>query len=311
MTRRLPHWTQLAALAVFILALGYLAWLGWGLLPGNQEADDGFNGERALSWAQAQCELGPRPAGSEEAVMAGDMIIKQLDDLGWTTRVQKFDYEGVPLRNIVAMTGEDGPLLVIAAHYDTRFRSDRDPDLDKRAEPSPGANDGASGVGALLELARALDRDRLQHQVWLVFLDGEANGGLPGWETGVGAAKLAEAVHPDAFIYLNLVGGENARFPKLPDATDLLQDQLWAVAEKLELAGVFVDDLGPAIDDAHTIFLKAGVPSAAILQPDYPYFRTTEDDCNRLDAASLQNVGALLEFYLEDGRFLTIAPALK
>jgi len=312
MIRRLPSWAHLATLGVFILALGYLAWLGWGLLPGNRQDDRDFNGDRALSWAQAQCDLGPRPVGSEEAVLTGDMIIRQLDDLGWETRIQQFDYADFTLRNIVAMAGdEEGPLLIIATHYDTRLRSDRDPDLNKRNQPSPGANDGASGVGVLLELARSLDRDRLKHRIWLVFLDGEANAGLPGWETGVGAKRLAEAVLPDAFIYLNLVGGEHATYPKLPEATEMMQGQLWTIAKRLSLADVFLDVPGPPVTDAHTIYLEMGVPAVEIIQPDYPYFRTAEDTCEHLEADSLRNVGALLEFYLENARFLDIAPSLK
>ncbi|HID34512.1 MAG TPA: M28 family peptidase [Anaerolineae bacterium] len=312
--RRLPPWPQLATLAVFALSLGYLAWLGWGMLPQNAKDDRGFNGERAMSWAQAQCDIGPRPAGSDAIALTGEMIIKQLEDRGWKTRVQAFEYRGLALRNIVAMAGDAGdgePLLIIATHYDTRQRSDRDPDPDKRTEPTLGANDGASGASVLLELARALDKERLQHQVWLAFLDGEANAGLPDWAMGVGAGKLLEAVQPDAFIYLNLVGGENAHFPRTAPAADLLQEQLWSAAARLRMNDIFVDEKGPAIEDAHAVFLNAGVPSVGILQPDYPYFRTTRDDCKRLDKASLHAVGALLEFYLEDGSFLTVAPALK
>ena len=151
----------------------------------------------------------------------------------------------------------------------------------------------------------------MQHPVWLAFLDGEANAGLPDWERGMGAGKLLEAVQPDAFIYLNLVGGEDAHFPRTTPASDLLQEQLWSVAARLGMDDVFIDEKGPVVDDAHALFLDAGVPSTAILQPDYPYFRTTRDDCKRLDKASLHAVGALLEFYLEEGGFLTVAPALK
>ena len=312
MTHRLPPWSHLVTLGVFLLALGYLAWLGWGLLPGNQDQEDhGFNGERALSWARAQCEIGPRPSGSKEATLVGDMIIQRLEELAWETRVQQFDYQGIPLRNIVAMAGDTGPLMIIATHYDTRLRSDRDRDLDRRDDPTPGANDGASGVSVLLELARAVDQTRLAHRLWLVFLDGEANRGLPEWKTNVGAEQLTEAVLPDAFIYLNLVGGENARFPKSAPATELLQDHLWSEAKKIGLAGVFLDDIGPAVEGAHTVFLNKGVPSVAIVQSNYPYYRTTEDDCKYLSASTFQQVGTLLEFYLEERRFLNIAPTLK
>jgi hypothetical protein len=307
-TRR---WPQIATLVIFLLALGYLAWLGWGMLPQNQTVDNGFNGERALSWAEAQCEIGPRPAGSEEAFMVGEMIIGQMNDLGWDTRVQDFNYQDVALRNIVSMTGEEGPLLVIATHYDTRRYADRDPNLARRQRPTPGGNEGASGVAVLLELARALDRTKLRHRLWLVFLDGEADSGINGWEAGVGARELTKAVDPDAVIYLHLVGGKEARFPKLADATDLLQDQLWSEAERIELSRRFPDIEEEAEEDARTAFLQEGIPTAAITQPDYPYFRTTDDDCRKLDPTTMQDVGRLLEYYLEAARFLNVASTLN
>jgi hypothetical protein len=85
----------------------------------------------------------------------------------------------------------DGP-LVLATHYDTRPRADRDPvDPDS---PVPGANDGASGVAVLLELARVLPERLTDQEVWLVFFDGEDSGGLDGWEqAAVPAATVAQA----------------------------------------------------------------------------------------------------------------------
>ncbi len=304
-------WAQWATLATLFFALGYLAWLGWGLLPRNHHTERTFNGERALTWAQAQCDLGPRPAGSPEAFQTGDLIVRQLEDQGWKVRAQAFDHDSVQLRNIVGMKGEGSPVLALVTHYDTRLRADADPDPQKRDQPTLGANDGASGVSILLELARSLDFGRVEHPVWLVFLDGEANVGLPGWETGLGAQAFAQAVHPKAIIYLNLVGAAQARFPRSPDATPLLQKQLWRLARTLEMDTVFPDDTGPQVQDAHTLFLAQEIPTAEILQPDYPYLRTTEDTCKHLDPATLEAVGTLLESYLETGRFLTIAPALK
>ncbi len=305
------HWAQWATLATLFLALGYLAWLGWGLLPRNHHEERAFNGERAMTWAQAQCDLGPRPAGSPEAFQTGDLIVRQLEAQGWKVRAQTFDHDSAQLRNLVGMKGEGSPVLALVTHYDTRMQADADSDPQKRDQPTLGANDGASGVSILLELARSLDFGRIEHPVWLVFLDGEANAGLPGWEAGLGAQALAQAVHPKAIIYLNLVGAANARFPRSPDATSLLQNQLWRLARTLEMDTVFLDDTGPLVQDAHTLFLEQKIPTAEILQPDYPYLHTTQDTCDQLDAATLQSVGRLLEAYVEGGRFLTLAPALR
>jgi len=305
MRGRLSNWPQLATLFVLALALGYLAWLGWGLMPGNQpQEQDGFDGDRALALANDQCEIGPRPAGSSAAWATGDMILEELKRLGWQTAVEEYTAGDIQLRNVAGLAGEEGPLLVIATHYDTSHISDAKGDLPM------GANDGASGTAVLLELARALDTTRLQHRVWLLFLDGEADPNQPGWEKLSGARQFTDGRQPDAVIYLNLVGAADARFPKSPDATDLLQTQLWKIASKLGYKQ-FVPDIGPKVLDAHSVFLGADIPTAEIIQPDYPYAASTEDTCDRLDAGTLAAVGVLLESYLENGSFLTIEPSLR
>ena len=309
---RLQRWPQIATLFALSLALGYLAWLGWGLLPSQQVApQDGFDGERALALAQDQCDIGPRPAGSPEDWRTADMILEQLQRQGWETAAEEYAVGSKQLRNVAGMAGSEGPLLVIATHYDTRSRSDRDSDPARRTQPTLGANDGASGVATLLELARALDTSRLQLRVWLLFLDGEADAGLAAWDESSGARHFIEGRHPSAVIYLNMVGATDAQFATVPDATDLLQTQLWRLAKRLGYEDRFIAGPGPIIEDAHTVFLRAGIPTAEIIQSDYPYARTTEDDCDKLDAGTLKDVGALLESYLENNDFLTIAPSLQ
>jgi len=309
--RRLQRWPQLATLLVLALALGYLAWLGWGLLPRTAPVNAGFDGDRALSLAQTQCEAGPRPAGSPENWRMGDDIAEELQRQGWKTAVEEYTAGAMQLRNIAGLAGASGPLLVIAVHYDTRSVADADTDPERRKQPAPGANDGISGVATLLELARALDVSHLRHRVWLVFLDGEADAGLPVWEAASGARDFVKGRQPDAVIYLNMAGAANARFPQAPDANDLLGTQLWKQAAKLGHEDLFPPETGPAIEDAHTIFVEAGIPTVEIIQPDYPYARTSEDRCDKLDAATLKAVGVLLESYLENNDFLTIAPSLK
>jgi len=309
---RLPRWPQLATLLVLALALGYLAWLGWGLAPSSAPAAKaGFDGDRALTIAEDLCAMGPRPAGSPQGWKTGAYILQQLQTMGLKTSHVDFTAGSAQLRNIAAMLGDSGPLLVVATHYDTRLVADLDPDPAKRQLPSPGANDGASGVAVLLELARTLDASQLQHRVWLVFLDGEANAGVPDWEGQLGSKYFLDGRHPAGAIYLNMVGAADARFPQAPDANELLQTQLWKLAAKLGHDDIFITEMGPSIADAHAVFLQAGIPTAEIIQPDYPYARTSEDACDKLDAATLKAVGVLLESYIENNDFLTIAPSLK
>ena len=304
------HWSQVATLAILALALGYLAWLGWGLLPGVNPQRRGFDGDRALRLAKMLCDIGPRPAGSAADWSGGDAIRQELERLGWKTSAAEYMVDSKQLRNIVGMAGQSGPLLVLATHYDTRSLADADPDPARRQQPSPGANNGASGAAVLLELARALDASRLQHRVWLLFLDGEADAGLPDWPASSGARNFLAGRHGAAVIYLDKVGAPGAIFPPAPDANDLLQTQLWRLAQRLGGEERFPMQPGPGLEPTPALFAAAGLPTVAISQPHPPFNRTSQDTCDRLDAYALKAVGVLLESYLENNAFLTIVPSL-
>ena len=147
-----------------------------------------FDGEVAHAHVLAQCDLGFRPTGSEAGWATGDYIIAQLEERGWAVETEELTYRGTPVRNIVGRsptTSDQGvgdePVIVLGAHYDTR----RSADEEDPSVPVMGANDGASGVAVLLELARTLDRELLQHQVWLAFFDAE---------DGVGEQRPGQAV---------------------------------------------------------------------------------------------------------------------
>jgi hypothetical protein len=274
--------SQIATLAVLVVALGYLAWLGWGLLPGQSASQVGFDGERALLLARAQCEAGPRPAGSAADWALGDTIAEVLTQAGWKIAVQDYAVDNLQLRNIVAMAGNSGPLLVIATHYDS----------------SRGG--GAGETALLLELARSLDIKKLDHRVWLLFLDGET---APNWPETSGAPNFIAVRHPAAVIYLNqLGGGEPIR--QVADANKLLQRHLWSDARRLHSEDWFVDELGQSENDAMTVFVQAGIPAVKLTQS------SAADACDTLQEAPLQAVGTLLESYLENNHFLSIATSL-
>jgi len=150
-----------------------------------------FDGEAALDHIRAQMALGPRPTGSVESRRAGDYIASQLRAFGWEVSEQEFEYLGTIARNIMGMRGE-GPLIILGAHYDTRRRADRD--AHDPTQPVPGANDGASGVAVLLELARTLDADATGYRLQLAFFDAEDNGGLDGWDWIAGSRYMANTL---------------------------------------------------------------------------------------------------------------------
>ncbi len=173
-----------------------------------------FDGEAALLLAGQQMSFGPRIPGTAAHSEAEEWILGTLEAHGWETSVHTAVYRGVELHNLVGKRGtsEDGPIL-IGAHYDTRPQADRDP-VDPE-QPVPGANDGASGVAVLLELARVLPSDLDGREVWLAFFDGEDSGGLDGWEWSAGAAAFAAdlTVTPQAVVILDMVGDVDLQIP--------------------------------------------------------------------------------------------------
>jgi acetylornithine deacetylase/succinyl-diaminopimelate desuccinylase-like protein len=139
-----------------------------------------FDGERAYQDVKIQVDFGPRVPGMEGHNRIQAWIREELANVGWQVEIQESQVLGQTIENIVAKRSEDPPQIILGAHYDTRIFADNDPDPAQRTNFVPGANDGASGVAVLLELARTLPTDTVP--VWLVFFDAEDNGGIEGWE---------------------------------------------------------------------------------------------------------------------------------
>jgi len=247
-----------------------------------------------------QTNLGPRPTGSPANQATADFIQQQLAQAGWQTEVQPFIFKGVPGRNIIARRGQ-GPLLILAAHYDTRPAADHDPDPTRRAEWTVGANDGASGVAVLLELARVLPEQGLESEVWLVFFDAEDQGGLAGWPFAVGSRYLAASLTrtPEAVVVVDMVGDRDQQFFYERFSSRALQTELWSVAAQLGYAAHFRPHLRHTIIDDHLPFRERNIPAIDLIDFDYPYWHTTTDTADKVDPASLERVGRTLEAWLE------------
>ncbi|HBG74523.1 MAG: hypothetical protein A2X25_10855 [Chloroflexi bacterium GWB2_49_20] len=113
-----------------------------------------FNGQRALDDAIEQLNMGPRTPNSNAHTVFQKWLQVKIIEAGWRVTLQTGMFQGHPINNIIAHNSNEPPRIIIAAHYDSRLFSDNDPDPNLRSNPVPGANDGASGVAALLELAR-------------------------------------------------------------------------------------------------------------------------------------------------------------
>ena len=284
-----PCWRILVAIALLMCLL----------LSGCAAASKQFQGDRAYSHVVAQCELGPRPVGSEAGAQTAEYIMEELTSLGWAVQTQEFVFRGVVGRNVVAVQGR-GPVVILGAHYDTRSLANRDP-LEPTS-PVLGANDGASGVAVLLELARVVDINRIGLEVWLVFFDAEDQGGINGWPFSVGASYMAQqlAVVPQAVVVVDMVGDKDQRFLWEGYSDPQLLRRLWAVAADLGYDNFFVSENGSAIMDDHVPFLQRGFAAVDIIDLDYPYWHTTEDTLDKVSPASLERVGRVLQKWLED-----------
>lgn len=306
MKRLLPFLA--AVLGLLVIAIAAIVWFGPGAAVGDavDQVPQSFDGERALADTAAQMAFGPRPTGSEAHRQAGDYILSELEAAGWQAEEQPFTYQGVEARNLIGKAGDSGPddpLIVLGAHYDTRMLADQDPEQPDAMVP--GANDGASGVAVLLELARVLETDTIGSEVWLVFFDAEDNGNIDGWDWIAGSSYFADNLsdEPTFVIVADMIGDADQQLYYERNSNALLSTRLWATADELGYADSFVPQIRYSMMDDHTPFLERGIPAVDIIDFDYPYWHTTGDTLDKISAESLERVGRTLEVFLEEGRW--------
>ncbi len=261
-----------------------------------------FDGGAAMSHVEAQMAFGPRPTGSDASRQTAEYILTTLADLGWEVESWPFEYQGVEGQNLVARAGEaGGPILVFGAHYDTRLYADRDPVAPQ--DPVPGANDGASGVAVLLELARVLNHGTVEGQVWLAFFDAEDNGDLDGWEYAAGSRIFVEqmGITPEYLVLVDMVGDADQDIYYEGNSDLHLRAHLWAIAAELGYEAYFIPEVRYYLQDDHIPFAEQGIPAVDIIDFDYPYWHTTEDTIDKVSPDSLERVGRVLQTFLERG----------
>ena len=294
-TRRLRPMILLTVLVMMAAILGVWTWTEHS----QTDAALNFDGERAVLDVQTQLSFGPRIPGTQGHQKAIAYIQNTLVKSGWVTELQQTTWDGYPIQNIIAKRGDGNPWIILGAHYDTRIWADQDLDAAKRQDPVPGANDGASGVSVLLELARILPKT-LNKQIWLVFFDYEDDGGIQGrdWILGSRAFTANLQGKPDAVVVVDMVGDANLNIYRERNSTPELADQIWSSATRLGFSQQFIDRAGYSILDDHTPFLEAGIPALDIIDFDYPFWHTTADTADKISATSLQIVGKVLTNWL-------------
>ncbi len=257
-----------------------------------------FDGQRALADVHTQVAFGPRTPGSAGQARVLEWMRAELSAAGWDSRIQSARMLGHPIQNLIAWRTDAPPQVILAAHYDTRLFADQDPDPAKRSEAVPGANDGASGVAVLLELARSLPQET--PPLWLVFFDAEDNGNLPGWDWLLGSRAFVAQLEtrPQAVIVVDMIGDADQQIYIEKNSDVTLVDEIWKTAADLGYADRFIAQPKYSMLDDHTPFLEAGIPAVDIIDFDYPYWHTTADTPDKVSAESLAAVGRTLQEWL-------------
>lgn len=274
-----------------------------------------FSADTAYAFLQRQLQFGPRIPGTAGHQACGDWLAAQLRAYGAVVREQKSTFRGTPIRNIIASFGGDSarPRILLSAHWDSRPWADQDPSA--REAPVPGANDGASGVAVLLEIARLFQAKPLPYPVDIILWDAE-DLGREGIEDSycLGAQYWVQNPFPhppSAYawgIHLDMVGGRNATFLQEGHSRQYapgLTEKLWQVARTLNYERLFPPLPGdPITDDPYYLSSRAKIPMVNIIQRDpagkgfFPEWHTTRDDLSVIDPATLQAVGEVLVAFL-------------
>lgn len=280
-----------------------------------------FSADSAYRYCAIQCGFGPRTMNSEAHRACGDWIVDMFKGLGCTVQVQEADLKGyngtlLKARNIMASYKPDaGERVLLCAHWDSRPWADNDPDPANWHKPVMAANDGASGVAVMLEVARLLNTQAdLELGVDFLCFDAE-DWGIPQWSDAadngntfaLGAQHWAEnkpqGYAPRFGILLDMVGGAGSRFYQEGVSREYAPDvvrKVWKAARKAGFGSFFPKSDGAMITDDHVpLNTIANIPTIDIIPfyPDCaqssfgPTWHTVNDTMDNIDKNTLRAVG--------------------
>jgi Zn-dependent M28 family amino/carboxypeptidase len=268
--------------------------------------DLSFDGQSAFSFVEQQIQFGPRISGNpgHEKIVA--WLQDELVSMNWEVQIQEAISMGHPIKNIIAKRASQestSPWVIFSAHYDTRIYADESQDPVNRSLPVEGANDGASGVALLLELARVIPND-FPGEVWLVFFDAEDNGRIDGWDWILGSRVFVGQLEgqPDAVVLVDMIGDADLNIFIEKNSDPGLTAEIWGKAAELGYTQYFIPVPKYRMLDDHIPFLQADIPAVDIIDFDYPYWHTTEDTLDKVSAESLKIVGDTLLAWLNTKR---------
>lgn len=283
-----------------------------------------FCADSAYSYIKKQTDFGPRVPNTDAQQNCAAWLMTKLKEFGAETFLQSFEtvtFDKTRIRgyNIIGSYNPDSPTrIILCSHWDSRPWADNDPDPANWQKPVDAANDGASGVAVILEIARQMKKQAPQIGVDCIFLDAEDWG--PGdsyqglhLETywGLGTQYWARNPHKQGYkaryaILLDMVGGKGARFCREMYSVRYgkpIVDKVWEAAGKLGYGSVFSPvEGGYVTDDHYFINTIAKIPAIDIIPylPDCressfgPTWHTTHDNIENIDKNVLEAVGKTL-----------------
>jgi len=274
-------------------------------------AQRAFDPDRAYRDLVRQCEFGPRVPGTQSHAECALWLAQTLYECAGEAKIQglavTLDNRPIHLTNLIATFNPKGRKhVLLCAHWDSRPQADRDPDPANRTSPVPGANDGASGVAVLLEIARALKAHPPSQRVTIVLFDGEDYGPTAD-RMFLGSRYFADSYAGPAVswaVLLDMIGDRDLRLPverASQQSAPGVVDRIWRAAARVG-AAAFVTDLGPSVMDDHVFLLRKGIPCIDVIDFEYPYWHTTADTPDKCSPESLAQVGrTILSALEEDG----------
>lgn len=275
-----------------------------------------FNADSAYHYIQEQCGFGPRVPETAAHAQCGTYLQAQLNRLCDTLYTQNasvmtFDGKTLHASNYIGVINPDAQQrLLLLAHWDCRPWADNDPDPDKHKQPVMGANDGASGVGVLLEIARQLQQEKPAVGIDILLVDAEdwgTDGNDDSW--ALGTQYWAKNPHVEGYkpmygILLDMVGAKGAQFHQegfSQQSAQALVNELWNTGHAAGYEQFFKSSTGGYVTDDHVSLIKAGIQCIDIIdmRHDEPSgffagWHTTHDTMENIDKATLKAVGQTL-----------------
>ncbi|MBI90267.1 MAG: hypothetical protein CMG60_09310 [Candidatus Marinimicrobia bacterium] len=276
-----------------------------------------FDEDNAFQYLIKQCDFGPRNPGSEGYYKCLDFMLQKLEETADDVIIQPFSYREkrnkirYELQNVIARYNPDSEFqTIISCHWDTRPWADEEELREDRNQPIIGANDGASGVAVLLELAKIMGKQPPPIGVNLVFFDGE-DMGIPGEnETYCQGsrffAKNLPIPKPNEAINLDMVADKQLHLPVEKYSLEFhpeLVRYLWSRADDMGLKAFDITPQHAIYDDHVPLYQIAGIPSIDLIDFKYPnsyanFWHTMDDLPEHCSAKSLGQVGRLMIDYI-------------